>query len=146
MKIAGIDPGAKRTGFCLIDSTTLTIEDMEDITGGPQGFAEWLDEGKLLDADVYVVEDYIPFKATGDPRGLEIIGMLRYYARQHSVDRFVIQPPAGRKVGVPDTALEKLGWYFSGNKHRNELEAIRHVAWFLKMNNHKELISKAWPR
>lgn len=144
--IVGIDPGAKRTGYCLINSETLKILEHEDIKGGAQGFIEWYeDRYPELKANTYIVEDYIPFKAVGDPRGLEIIGMVRYLTHVNR-KKFVLQPASGRKVAVSDEALKRLGWYLPGEKHRNELEAIRHVAWYLKSSGHRKLIGKAWPK
>lgn len=138
--VIGIDPGARRTGVCLFNVDKLSIVGSWDVDGGAQGFIDFVPELPIKTVAAVIVEDYIPFKAAGDPRGLEIIGVVRYLRPD-----MILQSPQGRKAAIPDEVLKRLGWYLPGEQHRNEREAIRHIAWYLKQQKNLEFVKKAWP-
>lgn len=135
MLILGVDPGADRTGMASInasDNRVTLIGDWE-VGGGTEGF---IDQAPHIPAyDLVIIEDYVIHRAAGDPRGLEIIGILKYLGSKYDVP-VRLQPAAGRKKAVPDDVLKRLGMYEGGDANRNSREAIRHVIWYLKEQAH----------
>lgn len=133
MRILGVDPGAQRTGVALIeveDDSLPVLTAFWDIPGGPDGFTEWWRHKPT--SDLLVVEDYIIRQGVHtDHAALKIVGFLRA-----TEPNAIFQTPAGRKVGVSDAALKRLGTYLPGEHNRNAREAVRHVTWFLKRTNH----------
>lgn len=80
----------------------------------------------------FVVERYIitpaTAKMTQQHDALEIIGALKYLARQHD-HRIEMQSPSEAKGYSTDTKLKKVGWYNPGEPHARD--ASRHVLLYL---------------
>lgn len=146
MLILGVDPGAQRTGIAHIfaPEEDLKLVSAYEIEGGTQGF---IDNGSadisLFQFDLIVVEDYVVHRAQGDPRGLEIIGILKYLGNKYGVP-VKVQPAAGRKKAVPDEVLKRLGMYEGGDANRNSREAVRHVIWHLYEQAHIPTLMKGY--
>lgn len=135
MLILGVDPGADRTGMASINASDnrITLIGDWEVGGGTEGF---IDQAPHIPAyDLVIIEDYVIHRAAGDPRGLEIIGILKYLGSKYDVP-VRLQPAAGRKKAVPDDVLKRLSMYEGGDANRNSREAIRHVIWYLKEQAH----------
>lgn len=142
--IIGVDPGAKRTGMAIVhytDTEYAALIDHADLEGIPAVW-EYL-SGVDAALERLVVEDYIPNRVAGNPRGLEVIGAVKAWGHVNGVE-VVMQPASGRKVAVPDATLNNLGMNFRGDKDRNAKEAARHVIWYLKKQVHKPTLWEGW--
>ena len=134
--IVGIDPGAKRTGVCTVffgvdqPAMVTSHDDLDSLAA----VWYWLDEAEQC-PEAIIVEDYVPHRAAGNPRGLEIIGAVKAWGMLNQVE-VVMQTASGRKVAVPDEALRNLCVEWSGDKDRNWIEAVRHCVWYLKKQAH----------
>lgn len=142
--LIGIDPGAKRTGVAAVHyggTTAAKVLVTADLEGIPEVW-DWLTYDKA--PTHAIVEDYIPHRIAGNPKGLEVIGAVKAWAYVNDVP-VIVQPASGRKVAVPDEALRNLGIKWSGDKDRNWIEAVRHAVWFLKKQAHVPTLKKGWP-
>lgn len=93
----------------------------EDVWSTAHTWATW--------ADILVVEDFRIGGARGADSNLtiEMIGVLRYLARQQST-QFVTQQPGAHKF-AQGTKLKRLGWYTKGSDHARS--ATGHLVKFL---------------
>ena len=146
--LIGIDPGAKRTGVCVVGfdaENYALLKDADDLEGIPEVW-DWLVDTVHThgNPEAIIMEDYVPHRAAGNPRGLEVIGAVKAWAWLNYIN-VVMQSASGRKVAVPDEALRMLGVNWSGDKDRNWIEAVRHCVWYLKKQAHVPTLLQGWP-
>lgn len=138
--ILSIDPG-KRTGVAVVtfdDETAPVLEQKWEVYGGLEGFKNFW--GLLKpEYDILLCEKFTPREGVKgiDYTPMGTIGWLSQFDP-------IMQPPAGRKKAVPDSALKRLGLYLPGEPNRNAREAVRHAVWYLKNHGHKPTIRKGF--
>lgn len=138
--ILSIDPG-KRTGVAYIkydaDSAPELLNSAE-VYGGADGFRTWW-HMFAPEYDTLLCEDFKKREGVHgvDLEPLKVIGWLSEFEP-------IMQQPAGRKRGVPDEALKRLGLYLPGEPNRNAREAVRHAVWWLKNQGHRPTIRKGF--
>lgn len=149
--LLAIDPGGRgtgETGVVLLEygpSTPATLLNSWAVPDSIEGFREWhKGQGDLLSqADVVVCEQFI----NRNIRGADLSPLLIEGAVRLLRPDVVLQPAAGRKSAVPDTALKRLELYEvgTGDHHQDRREAARHAIWYLKKELHLPTIKKGWP-
>lgn len=141
-KILSIDPG-KRTGVAFIEYDDETLPSLlwsGEVYGGLEGFRSWWGHSTIpMQYDLLVVEQFKPREGVKgiDYEPMGIIGWLSQFEP-------IMQTASGRKRGVPDEALKRLGLYLPGEPQRNAREAVRHAVWKLKNDGHKPTIRRGF--
>ena len=127
--VVGVDPGGT-TGIGLWSRPVgLSLREIAD----PADAVDWLAQMAFaIPHAVFVVERYIITPATAKMSqqhdALEIIGAVKYVARQHG-HGLVMQSPSEAKSFATDAKLKRIGWYEKGQGHARD--ASRHVLTFL---------------
>lgn len=148
MIVLGIDPGSSRsaashTGIVLLDGVRLL--NSWAIRGGIDGFREWhrndVPWHLLPDRDhmTVVCERFVDRQVGGADRSpLLIEGAVRFLWPD-----VVLSPPSGYKTGMPDWAMEKMGFSaksFGGDHHADRWSALRHALLYMKKQHAPEIL------
>lgn len=150
--ILGIDPGGTggHTGVVLLEHTRDNPPELVTswaIPGDMDSFREWwMTSYDFEFEDVTVVCEM--FVNRNKP-GADLTPMLFEGAVRYLVPDVVLQPAAGKNTAVPDRALVNLGFSkdaFKGDHHGDRWEALRHVIWYIRKQDHVPTLRKGWPR
>lgn len=115
------------------DTKPIQVKFQIAVTGGFDGFTEWVREHEYLvnTADTVVCETYVVYNKDGDPSPMLSEGLIRYLRPDT-----VLSPSTGKNTAVPDTLLKNLGLYIPGGHHRDATESARHAVRWLRMQKH----------
>ena len=129
MRILTIDPG-HTTGMAFHDFTSSDKPETLMPVGLGNAYNEFFSFIANNALDLVVCEKFTITSATskksrgGSNEAIELIGVARYMAWDHSVS-FEEQSPADAKNFCSDEKLRRLGWYVSGLDHARD--ALRHL-------------------
>lgn len=147
--ILGIDPGGTggHTGAVLVDHLpdyTPVLLDSWAIPGDMDSFRKWW-MSYDFQWETVVCEKFV----NRNKPGADLTPMLFEGAVRYLVPDVVLQPAAGKNTAVPDRALNNLGFdkdEFKGDHHGDRWEALRHVIWYIRKQDHVPTLRKGWPR
>lgn len=149
--ILGIDPGGTggHTGAVLVEYTGGTTPDLLTswaVAGDMDSFRQWWNyDVRRWGFDLVVCEMFV----NRNKPGADLTPMLFEGAVRYLVPDVVLQPAAGKNTAVPDRALVNLGFSkdaFKGDHHGDRWEALRHVIWYIRKQDHVPTLRKGWPR
>lgn len=150
--ILGIDPGGTggHTGAVLLEHTRDNPPELVTswaVPGDMDSFREWwqYEFSRGLSTMTVVCEMFV----NRNKPGADLTPMLFEGAVRYLVPDVVLQPAAGKNTAVPDRALVNLGFSkdaFKGDHHGDRWEALRHVIWYIRKQDHVPTLRKGWPR
>lgn len=152
-RIIALDPG-QSTGWATFTAADRTC-DVDPPFGftrgtlGPRPHHIKLDHllGNQHVSDYHVVcEGFIPQPDNPGKEevSLEYEGIVRAFCQKRRVPAHM-QTPSQAKRFVPNPVLKKLGLWAPGRDHRHEMDATRHLIWYMvnKME-HRGLLLRGW--
>jgi hypothetical protein len=155
-RVIALDPG-EQTGWATYTAPTRGMLLM--CVGGAGGFTSGTlgpeKHGHLLThllenqavLDYHVVSE--KFIAQPDNPGKEDIslqyqGVAQAFCNERRLPLH-LQTPSQAKTFVINASLKKLGLYIPGSKHRHEMDAMRHLLWYMIHRlGYKQLVSMGW--
>ena len=140
--VLAFDPAAETvvsdTGWALLeydDDTAPRLVDSGVISGGYQGFSDWMDDSRMAFHNGTVVcEQFRLYRAAADPSPLLIEGVIRYMWPKTVLQR------ANEKEIASKTRLKKLGVWSSEGHHADAGSAVQHAYAYLLRQRHEPTI------
>jgi len=143
-RLVAVDPGVTTgVAFLTYDNSYVRLEKSLQVTGGREGFIEWIlreIKAAKLPVDDFVCEDFIlrPGVHGANIEPAFIIGAMQAVLNGKEVKL----QEAGLKKLVNDDRLKKLEVFTSGKPHAND--AARHGIIYLRNKKHMPTLLKGW--
>ena len=152
-RVIALDPGG-RTGWA-----TFTAASQDTAVDPPFGFTcgtlgpnphrrklEHLLGNQHVDNYHVVCERFIvqPDNPGKEQVSLEYEAVARDFCRDRKIP-IHLQTPSQAKRFVPNPVLKKLGLWVPGDAHKHEMDAYRHLIWYLVIKlEYKSLLERGW--
>jgi len=146
MRVLAIDPG-KKSGVCLFNADTQTLEDFAIIPNGLTGIQQYFELGDPY-YDVLVVES---FELEEGSHGIDYESPLQIIHWLESLNIPIVfqrRMQRGKDKLITDAVLKRAGLYPPRGqvKEKHQIEALRHALSYLVRQRHLGVIELLHPK